>query len=330
MKIMFVPYRHLSLLILCSFLVIVTSIVLYSGIMMVQKKGPTIFTMSSTIRTYKSLNLDTDGNGRKDTINIEINEERKEYRIEIINDNNKKFILMSEPKVQTIGPYLPWWPLQITVADINMDKIPEIITQVSKSNYTHPLYIFRWNGKEYVKILSGTFEGISIADITGDGVPEVISEEKLQGTGELYTVHSWFVNSYNRIDYKIDTSVRGYDKIQAIIKLIDTPFEEKFNASENLGQYFTEDWLNNIKNIEYLNSFCKEIVGIQLQDYIGEDLKWDGKEYPLLSRWKLRYIVFRKFGSSIKAENYIAEIETMRVDPSSKNYKIKSIKFQGL
>lgn len=329
MKILYIPYRRLNYFILASFLFIVAASLFYSGIILTSKSASAILTMSSTVKNYMTLNVDADGNGKKDIINIEIDENKREYKIEITNDSNKKFILAADSKTGTLGPCLSWWPLQITVADINMDRIPEIITQVAKSTNKFPLYIFRWNGKEYAKILSGDWEGISIADISGDGVPEVISEERIAESGEVYTVYSWIVNSYNKIDCRVNTIARGYDKIQTVTKIIGTPFAEKLLNPKDLEQYFTMEWLDNAKNIDYLKNFSKDIVGLQLQDYLGEDIKLDNNKNEKISIWKLRYLAFRRFGTVVRAENYVAEIETEKVNSSEIIYKINSIKFVG-
>jgi len=326
---LFISYRKLSHIILSSFLIMMVVILYYSVSRVIERKIPTIFTMSSTIRAYKSISLDTNGNNKKDTINISIDESRKEYRIEVVNDDGKKFLLTPDSKDQTIGPYVPWWPLKITAADINMDNIPEIITQLSCTAHASPSHIFRWDGRKYTRVLSGSWDGISLLDVNGDRVPEIVTEERVPGTGEVYTVYSWIVNSYNKINISFDSLSRGYDKIKYIIRLINSPFEEKFPYEKYLRLYFTDDWLSDPKNIQSLNNFSRDVVGIQLQDYIGEEPKWDNKYISKSAIWKLRYVVFRRFGTEVKVENYEAEIETERTGDSNLSYKIKSMKFKG-
>ena len=327
MKILFLSYKRLSYLILMSFFTLTAIILFYSVTRLIYGKSSTIFAMSSTVNTYKTLQVDVNGDGKKEIINIEVDEQKKEYKIEILNDGKKKFSLTPDPKIGTIGPYTPWWPLQITIADINMDKVPEIITQVAKTGGS-PSYIFRWNGKSYERILSGFWEGICLIDVTGDRIPEVIIEERIPNFEYKYTIYSWIVSSYNKIDFKLDIEVRGYDKIKRLIGLLNSPFEQKYLSSDEfLKTNFTDEWLKKSNNLEYLNNFSKNIVGIQLQDYIGEEMKWGSDALPKSARFNLRYIAFRKFGTEIKSENYIAEIETERID--NYNYKIKSIIFKG-
>lgn len=330
MKVLFVSHKNLCYFILLTFLTVLVAVLCYSWLMLASSKpAVNIFTASNTIRTYKTIIIDTDGDGRKDTITVNIDEPKKEYSIEIIGNNRKRFVLSPDMKSETLGTYIPWWPLQMTIADINMDKIPEIIIQISKSDDISPLYIFRWNGRNYQNILSGSFKGIFITDITGDGTPEIITEQEVTGVGSTLTAYTWIVNSYNKIDCRLDTSAYGYDKIKSVLKMMGTPFEEKLPPNKSLSLYFTESWLNDPGNREYLDNFSRDIVGIQLQDYISQEYNESDKKSPESSLWRLRYIVFRKYGTEVRAENYIAEIEVLKTGSLSQSYKIQNIKFKG-
>lgn len=330
MRILFISYRKLSFAILLTFLAIVTVVILYFSLVLSgTNETGTIFTASSIVKAYKTLETDTNGNGKKDTITVKIDEINKEYSIEVLNDNNKKFMLLPAPGSKVFGFYSELDPMKIAIADINMDRISEIIMQIPKSAYNAALYIFRWDGREYENILSGPYEGISIADVTGDDIPEVIAEENIPGIGETYTAYLWVVKAYNKINFKLDTTARGYDKIRDMMKMIGTPFQEKFPSSLNLSQYFTDDWIRDTKNSEYLKNFSKDIVGIELKDYINEDQGKEIEKAPSLSTWNLRYLIFRKYDTRIKAESYNAQIVVEKAEGSHKNYKIKSIKFIG-
>lgn len=326
-KFIFISYKKLNYLILFSFFSVVIFILGYSFIRLIAPSH-SILTYSSIIKNYKSFNIDTDGNGRNDIMDISIDTATKEYRVEIISDSGKKFILSPGSNTTSIGPYVPWWPLKVTVADINMDSVPEIITQVSKSAGTPPLYIFRWNGREYKCVLSGLYEGINIADTDGDGIPEIICTEKVPGTGEVYTTHFWAARSYRKTNTQLNSSLRGYDKIQSVIRYMSSPFDKKLPESDELHLYFTDSFINENKNIDYLNNFSRDVIGIQLQDYIGEELS-PGSGNPVRDLWRLRYIVFRKYGTEVRLENYTAEIETEQSEGSGQ-YKIKSMSFKAI
>lgn len=327
MKILFFAYKKFSSLIVFSFFIIILTVICISALRLLVVPD-TIFTMSSTIKTYKTINIDTDGNGRKDIIDINIDEAKKEYIVSITNDRGKKFMLPSDSK-ESIGPYVPYWPLKITIADINIDKIPEIIIQVSDTTHDFPLNIFRWNGKKYSNVLSGNYDGIAIADLTGDRVPDIIVEKTIPGTGEVYSTFTWMAGSYRKINTDMKSSVRGYDNIQTVIKFLSSPFEKEFASSDVFRRCFSEEWQKDAKNMEYLNNFSKDIVGIQLKDYIGEEVKYDnGKDRA--DSWRLRYIVFRKFGSEVKLENYTAQIITEKSTKPPFDYRIKDITFEAL
>jgi hypothetical protein len=323
MRLFFFSYRKMSIIILTSFFVLTLGILYYSSVRLFNRKTPTIFTTSSTVKSYKTIHIDTNGNGKKDTMNINIDYNKKEYSIEIINDNGKRYSL-SPTQDTAIGPFIPWWPLQITVSDVNLDRMPEILAQMSAATHEQPSYIFRWNGKEYANVLSGKWQGISLFDVNEDRIPEVVTEEKSDGIDSKYTAYTWISKSYNKQIIKLDNKSRGYDKIQGVISMLHAPVDGKIVSQDKLQLIFTKEWLNDHRNLETLKSFSKNITGIQLQNYIGKDYSLDD-DITDRCLWKLRYLVFRKFGSDITAQNYIAEIETVWTGPN--DFKINKVKF---
>lgn len=322
MNFLFFSYKKLSYFILLSFFIIVAAALYYSTFRLVNGSTPTIFTFSNAIKTYKALNLDTDGNGRRDTINIKINNVKREYTIEIINDNGSKHILMPDPTAKIEGPYIPWWPLQITVADINRDNMPEIIAQVPRTTRELSSYIYRWDGKEYSVVLSGLWNGISLYDLNSDSIPEIIAEEGTSGTGYKYTTYTWTDNLYSRKSMKIDSSTIGHSKISAITYLMNLPYDEKSYDAKSLEPYFTDRWLSINRNIEKLKTFMKSTNGGQMLDYISEETALNSQNNTKSSIWKIRYIVFKKSGNQDTALNYTLDIET---EGTESNIRIKNI-----
>lgn len=320
---MFISYRKLSHYILISFLTMILFALSYSIFRVPLIEESYVFAGSSIVSTYKSIFTDTNGNGKKDTINISIDKYKKEYIAEVINDDGKKYYLSPHSKLQSIGPYVSWCPLQITIADINMDRIPEIIMQIPKVGQPASFYIFRWNKDRYSNVLSGEWSGIYLMDVNGDRVPEIVTEGKCDGSGLILTVYSWIVKSYNKISIKLDNISRGYDRIEALMKLLSSPFDGKIPSDRFLNLYFTDDWIKKPHNLQYLNNFSRDIVGLQLQDYVGEETANE------ITRWKLRYIVFRKFDTEIRVENYTVDVITQKTGGSDNSYKIKDIKFKG-
>jgi hypothetical protein len=292
------------------------------------KETGTIFTARSTISNYRTLDIDTNGNGKRDIVTIKINIGIGEYELEILNDNNKKFILCANDNPKFIGQYLENWPLNLSVADINIDKTPEIIIQVPSSSQDSGLYIFRWDGGEYKKILSGAYDGISITDINSDGLPEVIAGKRSIGTGEALTAYKWSAGTYNKANNELGTYYRGYDKIRKVMGNILPKYGDSISSEKQLSLFFTNDWINDIKNREYLKNFSRDIVCVELQDYINEDIGLNKEEVPSLSSWDLRYLVFRKYGNLIKAENCTAQIILEITGKSERSYKIKKLRFK--
>jgi archaellum component FlaF (FlaF/FlaG flagellin family) len=96
----------MSIIILTSFFVLTLGILYYSSVRLFNRKTPTIFTTSSTVKSYKTIHIDTNGNGKKDTMNINIDYNKKEYSIEIINDNGKRYSLFLH-RTQLLAPSYP-------------------------------------------------------------------------------------------------------------------------------------------------------------------------------------------------------------------------------
>ncbi|MDI6618301.1 MAG: hypothetical protein QME45_06430 [Clostridiales bacterium] len=324
MKMIFLSYRKISYAIISTFFIIINILLFYSIIRLPELKESSITALSSTVKSYRTLYADTDGNGKKDTIDISIDEGKKEYLLEITNDNHKKFSLPYGSKYKTVGPYLTWWPLLITIADINTDNIPEIITQASKSANSLPLYIFRWNGKTYETVFAGTYNGIYISDIGDDMIPEITAEDG--SVGKKLLTFSWLGNSYKKADITLKTGLKGYDKIENVIKYMSNPFGQKNSYGDIINSSFTKEWIQNSKNMDYIKTFSSNIVSMQLQDYIGQSLMTDKKD-KVSELWKIRYMIFRRYDSQLKVENCIAEIETKIEDSKTGDFKINSIKF---
>ena len=72
---------------------------------------------------------DTTGNKVNDKIEILADVKKQGYVVDIIQHNGETYRLKTNDKDNTfIAPYTQFWKLNMIVADVNNDNIPEIIT----------------------------------------------------------------------------------------------------------------------------------------------------------------------------------------------------------
>lgn len=326
MNLFFFSYRKLSFFILLSFFTLLCASLYYSSARYAVEYTPTMFAFSNVIRSYRTVSIDTNGNGKKDILEIGINPTGSQYTIDIKDDDGSKHYIVPGREEKISCTYYSSWPMQVTVSDINKDKIPEIIAQVPKNEHEANISIFRWDGKEYAKILSGPWTGISLLDINNDNKLEIISSEGTRNSGYSFHTYSWNGSNYNRTDDKINQQYIGYDRINALNCIMDLKYDEKNFNSDFLSYCFTDSALKDGKSIEALKNLIKDSSSIHMQDYISEEVQGKKKSDPLMSLWKIRYIAYKKVHNQLNVKNYVAEIEMLRQNGS---YKIDKIKIKG-
>lgn len=326
MNLFYFSYRKLSLIILLSFFTLLCASLFYSSVRFTTEYTPAMFTFSNVIRSYRTVSIDTNGNGKKDLLEIGINPADNQYTIDIKNDDGAKYFMIPDREEKITCTYYSSWPLQVTISDINKDKIPEIIAQTPKNEHEANISIFRWNGKEYAKIFQGSWTGISLYDVNNDSRPEIAASEGSKGYGYSFHIYSWDGNSYKRTDDKIGQQDIGYDRINEINCIMGLQYHEESFNEDFLSCCFTDSALKDGKSIKALKDFIKNSSSIQMQDYISEEVNGRKKSDPPVSLWKIRYIAYKKVHDKLSVKNYVAEIEMVRING---NYRIDKIKIKG-
>jgi hypothetical protein len=283
--------------------------------------------------SYKLIEViekDTTGYKSNDKIKILADEKNQGYVVEIIQHNGRKYRL--KPKNENYGfiaPYTPFWKLNMIVADVNNDSIPEIITWGSMT-HENDITFYQWDGLEYKIIFSGFYTGFSFKDITGDKIPEIIIDNRIYGSGYEQIYYQWQGNQYKRIYYDLDAG-RGFDKIKNLLGLLNRlpPNELTSREIEDLDDTFTKEWIGNKHNIEYLNQLKSHILSIQLLEYIDEKLEYNSKitnDGPIEDKWRIKVLIFKINGTKIFPEEKVIEVKTKLINIEEKNYKIDDIK----
>lgn len=279
--------------------------------------------------SYKLIEViekDTTGDKINDKIKILADEKNQGYVVEIVQHNGKVYRLKSNVKnYGFIAPYTSFWKLNMIVADVNNDNIPEIITWGSMT-HENDIYFYQWNGSEYKIIFSGFYSGFIFKDITGDKIPEIVIDNRLYGLGDEQIYYQWQTNQYRRIYYDLDAGM-GFDKIEILLSMLNSVPPQDLNLTD-LDDIFTKEWIDNKRNIGFLNQLKSNILSTQLIEYIDDSFKYDTKitDNPIEITWRIKVLIFKIDGIKVIPQEKIIEVKTKLVNIEQKNYKIDYVK----
>lgn len=286
---------------------------------------------SNTLKLIGTIEKDTTGDGVKDKVKILADEKNQGYIVEITQHNGKTYTLKSGNKnYNYLAPYASFMKLNIIMADVNGDNMPEIVTWGSLT-HKNDIHIFQWDGFEYKIIFYGFYSGYYFKDITGDKVPELVIENRIYGTGYESIYFQWQKNKYKKIYYELDAG-RGFDNIKGLISFINNPGinDYVYEHPETLNDMFTEEWINNKSNINYLKQIKSKVLSIQLLEYLDEKIKWSEghNAFAVEDNWRLKVLVFEINGSKVYPKEMIMEVQTKLTNVNKGEYKINDIKIR--
>jgi|GEM_PF-4820530 len=289
---------------------------------------------SALPESYKLIEViekDTTGDNINDKIKIFADEKNQGYVVDIIQHNGKTYRLKANEKgYDFIAPYTSFWKLNMIVADVNNDNIPEIITWGSMT-HENDIYFYQWNGSEYKIIFSGFYTGFMFKDITGDKIPEIVINNSLYGSGDEQIYYQWQKNHYKKIYYELDAGM-GFDKIKILLSMLNnqSPKDISLTEIEYLNDIFTKEWIADKRNIEFLNHLKSNTLSIQILEYIDDSLKYDTKisDNPIEITWRIKVLIFKIDGTKIIPQEKVIQVKTKLVDIKEGNYKINDVKIQ--
>lgn len=281
-------------------------------------------------KTVKQVTEDTNNDGIKETINVRADLRKKTYWVEVLHEGGKTYVLKPDPAIGWLGIYEEWYPLNITVLDVNRDHRAEILVLGSHS-HEKPFHLFRWNPEKqrYDRLFSQVVTGLDLHDVNGDQVPELIVVQRIYGTGYEYLAYQWQKNRYKVINYSLDAGTRGFAEISLLLEYLEHPFGGKpVLPREIQDAIFTERWKGSPRETRRLCKKFENTVSIQILNYIGEDLEWGQHQLPKQNTWRFQLLLFRKQGVSLKHEVVEAEFRTKLVNPQTGAYRIDRITFR--
>ncbi|HYF82498.1 MAG TPA: hypothetical protein VEB00_05675 [Clostridia bacterium] len=280
---------------------------------------------SYDLKNIKTLSIDTTGDNVEEHIKILADEENKGYIVKIVHGDNKVYELKPDKEFEFLAPYTTFWKLNIIVADINADSVPEIITWGSMT-HENPIHIFRWNGTDYGIIFSGFYQGFEFEDITGDDILEFVIENRLYGTGYESIYYQWQDNKYSKIFYEFD-GFRGFPIINQLFAIL--PVTQPYLYTKDvLDNIFTDEWISNKNNLKLLEEFNKDLLNIQIVEYVDAKIEYKNK-VPIKETWKFRVNTYRIVDTTVSVK-VVAMIVDMKIISSIDGkdiWRIDNIKF---
>lgn len=191
--------------------------------------------------------------------------------------------------------------------------------------HENPIHIFRWNGTEYEIIFSGFYTGISFRDTTGDNILELVISNRVYGIGYERIYLRWQGNKYKKIYYEFD-GFRGFPIINQLFAIL--PVTQPYLYTKDvLGNVFTDEWISNKNNLKLLEEFNKDLLNIQIAEYV--DNKTEYKNKIPIETWKFKVKTYRIIDTKVVAKE-VTMLAYMKITNSIDDkdiWRIDSIEF---
>ena len=192
----------------------IIAILVLTIIFMLSKKTTSTF---STIVDNTIKKADFTGDGKEDILYIK--KTQNKYYVQV-NTNDNSFMLEPDKKLNTLGNYYDYSPMELTLMDISRNKVPEIFIQ-SLEKETPVQHIFIWNNNKFEDIFCSTNNFLGFMDSNNNKTPRVISgtikENKIQLTNYML-----INNKMQTFSYNFKENFMGKDTALGFIKYIGT------------------------------------------------------------------------------------------------------------
>lgn len=171
----------------------------------------------NTVTDNKSIFSDLTGDGKDDILYINTNKDK--YYINV-NTNDESFSLKPNDKLNSLGTYSSFWPMKITLMDINRNKQPEIFLQ-SSDNSAPLQHLFIWSNNTFKDIFCSSNNILGFVDCKNNRTPKLISANISKGT---FTQNNYILinDELNSFNLNTKDNFLGRDTILLFIKYIES------------------------------------------------------------------------------------------------------------
>lgn len=132
---------------------VILIIAILLAIVLVKLKSRQTFCIMDSPKTY---HIDVDGDGKNDSIVVNIDSIGTGYTVDVITGEGKGYALEPDPVIKTLGNNTKWWPLNILAEDVNGDGISDIVLQ-SGDEKGPILHIYKCSLEGIERIASGRY-----------------------------------------------------------------------------------------------------------------------------------------------------------------------------
>ncbi|QCX32547.1 VCBS repeat-containing protein [Caloramator sp. E03] len=133
---------------------IILSILIIGAILLISYK--TRQTLNTIDTTKSTIYADINNDGKNDSIIINTDKKTGKYIVDVISSDGNGYSLEPDATIKSLGYYSSWWPLKITILDINNDKDSEIILQ-SSDEKGPIIHIFKCINGKAERLASGRY-----------------------------------------------------------------------------------------------------------------------------------------------------------------------------
>ncbi|MBC8063168.1 MAG: VCBS repeat-containing protein [Clostridiaceae bacterium] len=280
LKIIFLKKKNIYYTMLAIIILILLTILLYT------KKSTTTF---STITDNKTIKADLTGDGVEDILYINTNNDK--YFVQV-NTKNTSLYLKPNIKLNSIGTYSPFWPMKVTLLDVNRDKVPEIFIQ-SQEKGTSIQHVFVWNNNDFKNVFSSSNNIIGFMDCKNNKTPKIISEN-ISNAKISQSNYVLINNDLHNFNFNFKDTFLGNDTILSFIKYVqDFPYSEPYKPSNIFFPGISGSDLSILGKLAGNNS------AYAFQDGLFMDTKWNMDGDVTEVKWILNFKTTSNNDSSI-------------------------------
>jgi hypothetical protein len=283
------------------------------AILLISKKTATTF---NTITNNKAIKADLTGDGAEDILYINTNKDK--YYIQV-NTKDNSLYLKPDMKMNTVGTYYSYWPMKVTLMDINRNKVPEIFVQASEKGVPVQ-HIFIWDKNDFKDIFCSSNNIIGFIDCKNNKTPKIISGNISNGT--MTQVNYVLINNelYN-FNLTAKDNFLGKNTILSFIKYVQgLPGSEPYKPSDIFYPGLTGKDLNPISKMTGGN------ITYGFEDGLFMDTKWNKDGEVSEVKWILNFKGTSNTDTSIiKPYKITLSLKATSNTDTNLNYKIQTV-----
>lgn len=270
-------------------------------------------TTFSMVDKNEIIQKDLTGDGKKDILYIKRNKDK--YYLQV-NTKDKTYQLDPSKNLNTLGTHYDFWPMNVTLKDINRDNVPEIIIQGNEKEA--PIsHIFSFDKGNFENIFSSKNNILGFIDTKSNQTPKFLCGNYYNE--EIFLKNYMLVNGkLLEFNYNTPKNFLGSELIRDIITLFIKEDDDD-NIKERVVSNINESLITPIfkeKNSGYKFKF---------QDAYFEDVECD-KDGNLLN---LKWILNFKGTMEGKDTQITFQVNLRREkDSNDKEHKYKAYYFQ--